>query len=139
MLNKNADDVVSLLGHIEKGEEIHSEALKSLKYFYIIPREFIKKWNEYAAKARRVVSPRATKGNIEQLETLLTYIPDSDKEEIYAQDREAKAADDAYYNGLMKELEDRNKEYQRILDANNDGCSVLLFVILSALGALTFL
>ena len=146
----NALNMTLLNQHIDKGEKLHKEALESLKYFYAIPREvvlnnkafideakvFIKTWNKYAVIAKRAIAPRSTEGNINQLDKLLTYLPESEHPEIILQNNDAVAEDKAYFNALLKEEQELADE----LNSSGSGCSVLLLIGIGlALSAMAFI
>lgn len=136
--------------HIDKGEKLHREALESLKYLYAIPKEavlensvfvneaktFIKTWNKYAAIARRAIAPRSTEGNIEQLDKLLTYLPESEHTEIIMQNNDVVAEDKKYFDAVLKE----EKEMAESLNSSGTGCSVIILIGISlTLGAFALL
>lgn len=136
--------------HIDKGEKLHREALESLKYLYAIPKEavlensvfvneaknFIKTWNKYAAIARRAIAPRSTEGNIEQLDKLLTYLPESEHTEIIMQNNDAVAEDKKYFDAVLKE----KSEIAESVNSSGTGCSVIILIGISlTLGAFAFL
>ncbi len=141
------DNITMLNQHIDKGEKLHKEALECLKYFYAVPKEaiienkvfieeakeFIKIWNKYAVIAKRAIAPRSTEGNIDQLDKMLSRIPESEHAEIISQNNEVVAADKEYFDALIKEANAAN-------NSSGMGCSVIVLIGLSfTLGAISFL
>ena len=66
----------------------------------------------------------STEGNIEQLANLLTYLPDSERDEIREQYRNVVAEDNKYFNALLKE----EKELADTLNSSGSGCSVVILI-----------
>lgn len=146
----NLDNITMLNQHISKGEKIHKEALVSLKYFYAVPKEaiaqnnvfideakeYIKTWNKYAVIAKRAVAPRSTEGNIDQLDKLLAQIPESEHADIISQNNEVVAADEEYFNAVLKE----EAENSKATNFSGSGCSIIVLIGVSiTLGVLAIL
>ena len=121
---------------------MHKDALECLKYFYAVPKEaiaenkvfiaeakdFIKKWNKYAVIAKRAIAPRSTEGNIEQLDELLSRLPENERVEIIQQNNDVIAQDKELFEAMLREERKMTESY----NSSGTGCSVLILIGIGA-------